>query len=512
MSTENAGRRWEARRWPIGLALVGGALVVIGAKLATIAAFGSELPFWDQWDGEASNLYIPYIQGTLSWSNLVATHNEHRILFTRLLSLLMLDLAGEWQPLFQMAVNAVLHALALGAVLVLITKPLNKTAAISTMVVTALTFAVPIGWENTLEGFQSQFYFLLLFASLSLSVLSRQRAFSLGWIGGILLAVATYFSMASGAITPAIVAGVSLFQIVMGARARSWREVLGVLTMVAATIAMLFFIPSLPYHEPLKAHSVGQFVGALIAVGSFPLGSWLGLILLQAPVLVWAARFLRRRPGFESTGWGLFAFSAWLAGQMASTSFSRAESALSSRYLDLFLLSVPVNLVALLILLQEMRGRVASLLIFIWTLPVIMSLAYDTVRFGLEGVQEKARISGIEEANVRAYLSSGDGASLKAQPFLYIPYPDADRLMMLLSTPEIRAALPEKLRPLDADRNTFLAHTWTKGRAAQAVATIWQWALRLPIIILGLGISFLLIPSLVASLPTVPAPRRTAMD
>ena len=70
-------------------------LVVLGSKLLFIQLFGSNLPFWDQWDAEGAGLFKPYLEGTLGPEHLFASHNEHRILFTRLLELAMLEGAPE---------------------------------------------------------------------------------------------------------------------------------------------------------------------------------------------------------------------------------------------------------------------------------------------------------------------------------------------------------------------------------------------------------------------------------
>lgn len=81
------------------------ALVVIGAKIWMIAQYGSPTPFWDQWDAEGAILYPKYFDGTLSFSDLIAPHSEHRILITRLWLLLLLELGGYWNPTLQMLAN-----------------------------------------------------------------------------------------------------------------------------------------------------------------------------------------------------------------------------------------------------------------------------------------------------------------------------------------------------------------------------------------------------------------------
>ena len=84
------------------------ALVVIGAKYWMIAHYGSPTPLWDQWDAEGALLYPKYLGGTLQISDLIAPHNEHRILVTRLWSLLLLDLEGYWDPILQMVANTLI--------------------------------------------------------------------------------------------------------------------------------------------------------------------------------------------------------------------------------------------------------------------------------------------------------------------------------------------------------------------------------------------------------------------
>src|SRR5208337_564107 len=84
-------------------------LTALGAKLWVIQLYGSAVPYWDQWD-EARLFFKPWLEGRLTWSAWFAAHNEHRILFTRLLDVLALWLNRQWDPLLQMVVNAFLHA------------------------------------------------------------------------------------------------------------------------------------------------------------------------------------------------------------------------------------------------------------------------------------------------------------------------------------------------------------------------------------------------------------------
>ena len=71
-------------------------LLVFAAKLLLMREFPAFAPHWDQWDGEARGLYLPYCNCSLSWPQMFALHNEHRIFFSRLLALDLLLVNGQW--------------------------------------------------------------------------------------------------------------------------------------------------------------------------------------------------------------------------------------------------------------------------------------------------------------------------------------------------------------------------------------------------------------------------------
>lgn len=88
---------------------IASAMVVIGAKCWMIGNFGNPTPFWDQWGAEGAFLIPKYFGGTLTFADLLTPHNEHRIFFTRLWSLLLLVLEGYWDPIVQMLANTAIY-------------------------------------------------------------------------------------------------------------------------------------------------------------------------------------------------------------------------------------------------------------------------------------------------------------------------------------------------------------------------------------------------------------------
>lgn len=69
------------------LKLVSFAAILFGTKFLLIDKYGNATPYWDQWDSEAHGLYMSFLNGRLGWEQLVAAHNEHRILIPRLLAI-----------------------------------------------------------------------------------------------------------------------------------------------------------------------------------------------------------------------------------------------------------------------------------------------------------------------------------------------------------------------------------------------------------------------------------------
>ncbi|MEK8020245.1 MAG: hypothetical protein VSS75_025515 [Candidatus Parabeggiatoa sp.] len=167
------------------------ALIIFGARLWVIDNFGNTVPYWDQWGAEAAHLFIPWLNETLSFSDLFAPHNEHRIFFTRLQSLLLLTLnGGEWNPLLEMLVNALLSTLTALVLLIILSQFFGQVAQNGILFTVAFLWSIPYGWENILAGFQSAFYFMVLFSLIALWGLLHKH-FTFKWWFGLLCAIST---------------------------------------------------------------------------------------------------------------------------------------------------------------------------------------------------------------------------------------------------------------------------------------------------------------------------------
>ena len=334
------------------------ALVVIGAKCWMIAGYGNPTPFWDQWDAEAAGLYPNFLGGTLHFSDLIAPHNEHRILMTRLWSLPLLGLEGYWDPILQMLANALLLGLFV-ALLVIVLRPiLDRRSWIGFAIVVTAVFAFPFGWENTLSGFHSQWYFMLLFSIGGLAAIVDAAAFTVRWWLAMLLMVASYFSMSGGLLSAAAAFAVCLMQVVV-LRRTGLRELLALAILAALTVAMLRATPMTAELAQFMAHSTQQFLRAVLAITAWPVARnpisalILCAILIHAPAWLTSLAVISKRLPLTDHGWLLVALTGWLAMQTIAVAYGRAINPLSARYLDIYEIALPLNFACLLRFLAD---------------------------------------------------------------------------------------------------------------------------------------------------------------
>jgi len=445
-------------RWATLLAFSAFATILFGSKLWLIGTYGNATPYWDQWDAEAANLYKPFLEGGLGWADLFSPHNEHRIFTTRLLALALLTLNGIWNPLLQMVVNAVLHIVTLGFGITLLTRVIGRNHLPTLLLFSLVLFSVPYAWENTLAGFQSQFYFVLLFSIACLWLTVTQHPLSAGWWAGVVCAMFAFLSMASGICAPAAAAIVSLLFYAMGLR-RTHKQLIAAAILAGLAAIGIALSPSLPHHAALKAASFPQFLHALAAILGWPISSF-AVLIVNLPALVFVGVMLWKRPPANSRNWFLLALVVWTLGQAVTIAYGRAVGNRSSRYLDLFAIGILVNFVCSIANAQGSVGKRYS-----WTIPgvavwasiVLISLGMYAGRHIPADLSAKRDTGLAQEINTRAYLATGDFKHLEDKPYLHVPYPDSKRLASILASPDIRAILPANIRVADSSTTDGMA-------------------------------------------------------
>jgi hypothetical protein len=474
-SSPAAGRpRWRSALWLAALFLI-----VFSAKLRLMGDNPVTAPFWDQWDGEASVLFVPYSESSLGWHTMFGLHNEHRVLFTRLLSLGLLEANGQWDNRLETAVNAAIHSLTAVLVASVFWISNGRRRLDLLVVVCAPVFALPFAWENTLLGFQSAFYFLLLFSVLALWLATRYRVGTIPWWLGWLCAVCALFTAASGVIVPAAIAGVVALKLANDRQ--GWREaaINGAAAALVVALGIAVRSPPLPYHEVLRAKTVADFLGALTQDLAWP---WIGRPRMSA--VMWlplgallAAASLRRAKTTELerlvVGFGILVVLTACA-----IAYGRGAGAgvPAYRYMDFLSLGLIANAVALVAMLDRTRAdtvarHLALGTIVVWLLVAIVGVDRLTGRATTDlGVWHQ--FFAAHASNVRRFMITGDLTEfVSKQPPAELPYPDSNRLATLLLDPAIRRILPAPIRrPLHVEPRAITDDAFvTEGPQAASI-------------------------------------------
>jgi hypothetical protein len=439
---------------PPALTAVAVLLAIAGAKLWLVGANGGITPFWDQWDAEADRLYRPWLEGRLGWTDLVAPHNEHRILASRLVALGLLEANGWWDTRLQMAVNALLHTAALGAFLLAIRPALDRAGFLVAGAATIVLFAPPFGWENTLAAFQSQFSLLALVSIPALALLTATPALSWRWWAGVLLAAASLLTMASGILVFAAAIGLVLAR-AAASRTISAAEIGGLAALALAATLLSQTLASVSGHEALRAQSPAQLLEAAGAVLSWPVRTPAAAILIWLLPAALLARLIVERAPHTDTAWIMIALAGWIGLQDLALAYARADAPLSSRYLDLVALGPVVALASGWVLLRRLTGiprlGAATVLTLAATATALSAAVGAAGPLPREIAQRHAQTEA-QTRNLRAYIMTGDGAHLRDKPHLDIPYPSAERLQSLVDLPVVRGLLPADLGVTPAER------------------------------------------------------------
>lgn len=432
--------------------------IVWGARLVVIDRYGSDLPKWDQWSAEGEALFVPFQHDQLPWSALVRPHNEHRILFTRVLALGLFAANGRWDARLECVANATLPAL-LAAWLCLWGAPLlapRWRLAWPALVVGLM--APPIAWDNVLSGFHSQQYFLVAF-SLGAFALLETPALSLRWWFAAAAAFCALCSMGSGLLAPLAVLAVLLLT---SRGIRDIRIAAPALTVctaaVALGVALQFSIATSP---ALHAHSVGEYLATATKYLAWPFArypghtSWWFMPIFFLAWLPWSWLTLRlwRRRTAGSGERAVCAAGLWALLQIAASAFARGAGAPdpASRYVDNLVVGVGANALAFLLLARACAfdrppRPLLARLAFAGVALAITGLGVHTTYQMLYRLPLNRQLSRNYESNVRAYLASGDTSVITGAGRV-VPHTDPAALLRDLDQPDLRSILPASVQP-----------------------------------------------------------------
>lgn len=409
-----------------------------------ILKYGNSTPYWDQWDAEALNLYLPFTLGEYKFSELFSLHNEHRIFTTRLLALVIFIFCDQvWDPELEMIVNCIIYATAVTLFLSrFIRSDLNILSNYYFIFLSGLFFLIPFGWENALSGFQSQFYFLILFSIQYLWGMTHFRVYSGSWWLSLLCGVLAGLSMASGVLV--IITGIFVLAIKNHINQKK-KNFSSIFVIFIISLIFLFTTPNISSHDFLKAHTLSDFTTAFISILSWPLKRSLLGFIVYLPSLIWLTLLLRNIIKYNDFSIYLFGLILWFFLNFIAISYGRSVAPLASRYADIYIMGVVLNLYLIFSFKSVIKNRTLYYFIkYLWLIILIYGLIIQAKYIFIE-LNLKHSQSIIQENNVRDYLCTRNFAFLANQGYLDIPYPSPKKLQLLLDDENIRSFLPESL-------------------------------------------------------------------
>jgi hypothetical protein len=313
---------------------IAGCVAVPCMTVLMVAWFSLDFPYWDQW--ELAPLIEKAHAGNLGWNDLTAPHNEHRLLFPRLL-MLGLALISRWNVKWEQVASLILAAGLCGLVLryTVTTMRMNRWPR---GLIWAASACVVVGifslnqWQNWSFGWQCQIYMSVLsaVAGFMLLVASKDR------FGRVALAAAcgcvATFSFGNGIIFWPI--GGAIILMTHGAFTRRLALLLGLWTLAFLSILALNFTAyhpnPLPPGESLR--SVSILFLAMIGAPLFPFSAGISICAGVAGVVAVVVLLRRHR---EPLG---IAFILYAVGTAMLIALARCgegtEQALSSRYIS----------------------------------------------------------------------------------------------------------------------------------------------------------------------------------
>ncbi|MFC1461552.1 hypothetical protein ACFLQR_03420 [Verrucomicrobiota bacterium] len=435
-------------------------LIIFGSKLWLIREFGSDLPYWDQWRAEAGDLLIPWANKSLSIGAFFKPHNEHRIVFTRLLSMTLVMLNQQWDARLATVVNAGIHSLSAVILLWLMVRLIGPRALGPGLLAIALTFSLPFSWENTLAAFQSQFYFLFLFSLIAIALLVLNRPMSIAWLAGLVVGLACIFTMAAGLLA---VCAVFLLVILRTIRGRlDWKA--GAVTLIGCAVIIiigLLLTVTVEGHDRYRTHSIITFVTALGRNLAWPNTNYPWLALLNVlPLALLAFHYMRSRQTDLRAEEMTLALGLWVILEAAATAYARGGNgtSVSWRYMDILSLGMVVSAFSIVLLTTryKLRGRMARIrpaVFAAWAVLCVIGLTNLSSEAVQTVIPHRKTYYDLQVAHTKAFVATDDIRHLENKNGEEIPYPCPYYLAGILRNPVIRELLPASVRqPLPVRR------------------------------------------------------------
>jgi hypothetical protein len=351
----------------VGLLLTAAPPLLIGLL---IFRDGIDVPFWDQWDGTAP-LFEKMAAGTLGFADFFAQHNEHRILFPRLI-FFGLGRLTHWNVRAELFVIWFLALACLFNIWQIRRRTARKDSSFWLLFPASVLLFSPLGFQNFLWGFQIGFLLPLACVTACIWVATCVRH-PFNFVFAIILCTICMFSIASGLMSWVLATPLLMLTQTRSTSSKKWWAIwVGVCLL---EVCAYFYGYEKPVHHPSVwqslSHPIPAAVYVLVFLGSpftfgtnlpplslgLGMGGLLVLLLLICAIYLWSKRYDRNllADGLPWLMLAMVAVSAAVLTMIGRLGFGPSQ-ARAPRYVT-FTVMLPIALLALVPVIRSHWAR-----------------------------------------------------------------------------------------------------------------------------------------------------------
>ncbi len=424
--------------------LLGTFLVVFSSMLWTVENFGTSIPYYDEWDAEADWLYRKYENSDLGISEILAPHNGHRLVLTRLTSLALYVVNVGWDPQLQMIINALLHAIICAVLVRFILLNHHSYNPLFPVVLTVILFAVPFSWISITVAFQTQFYLMILFSILALQSLANSQ-----YIFGYSLSILAMLSMTPGAfVFPAFV-GAILASAVQSRVMTKW-QILQCMISISLFTLFILTLHEEPAAQVYHAQHIRGFLISILAAISWPFRvSFVIGLVIYVPLAVYLTRSILVLHGSPF----ILSLGVFIACQILAMAYFRGGEGVppANRYWEIMIVGIWINGMCAWHMVHQKSSKFAKHAAALWLFIAIIGLSIIGYQSFSDGLPNRKADALTAQSLILEYLETGNRNIFLGKNSSEISYLDTDALVALLDDKQIREILPSSLGGKNAD-------------------------------------------------------------
>lgn len=406
-------------------------LIVFAVRLAFVLTSAPEMPFFDEWDGVIDSMARPLMAHNFSPEFFFRAHNEHTLLWTKLLSYFVLragDLQFDNVPVCE--ISQWFYAIVVATLIAAAAKHLAwcrwPFIAGATLIAT-----LPYGWENIDMGWGNPYYFLLGFSAAAFFLATYSRGSFVDALLLCLSALGAGFAMGSGWSTALLAIVPLVFRVRSGTLSISIAAPMAAMLVASAIVVALFGTHA--NHATIDWGVVQTLETVLVIAAWFP--TWFMLRRL------W-------RSGGDAVDMAFVVFALWGFAQIAAILIGRPTFRLwfpVSRYVEIIGAGAFANLGCLC------RLAIVDADKTIWTrlaeiaTTATMFLAISCSPIAWHWMNIHADDLHRQEQRLADYIHGGNVGAIEHAPANELAYPSRERLRSFLDAPDVRLALGDRI-------------------------------------------------------------------